>query len=285
MSENLYGLSIPDFIETALREDTGDGDHTSLATIPADATGRAHVKVKEEGIIAGLDLAAEILHHIDEAVIIGAYAKEGEPVAAGRVVMQAEGKIQALLKAERLLLNCMQRMSGVATKTRSLVKMVEGTGCKLLDTRKTTPNFRVFEKQAVVLGGGVNHRFGLFDMILIKDNHVDACGGIEKAIDRTVEYLARTDRKLRVEIETRNLAEVERVLTHGNVNRILLDNFSVADLRRAVQLIGQRFETEASGGITEATIRAVAETGVQFISVGALTHSYKSLDISMKIVS
>ena len=284
MSSGGFGLSVHEFIEKALEEDVGNGDHTSLATIPPEATGKGIVKVKEPGIVAGLALAARILNHVDPGVDVKVLKKDGDAAVSGEELMHAAGNTRSLLKAERLLLNCMQRMSGIATKTRALVKLTEGTRARLLDTRKTTPNFRMFEKQAVEIGGGVNHRFGLYDMILIKDNHVDASGGVENAIDGANAYLLNKGMKLRIEIETRDLAEVERVLRHGKVHRIMLDNFSIENLKRAVDLVQKRFETEASGGITEDTIRPIAETGVDFISVGALTHSYRSLDISMKII-
>ena len=278
------GLSIPDFIRQALAEDIGDGDHTSLSTIPADKQGKALVRVKQDGIIAGLVLADQILNTVDPTVIVKVLSNEGQSVSNGTVVMEVEGAVRSLLMAERLLLNCMQRMSGIATMTRQFVEAVAGTGAIILDTRKTTPNFRLFEKWAVLLGGGQNHRFGLFDMILIKDNHVDAAGGIRPAIRRANDYLRSTGRQLPIEIETRNAAEVEEVLAEGNVQRIMLDNFTTTDLQAAVALIAGRFETEASGGINLQTVRGFAETGVQFISVGALTHSYRSLDISMKIL-
>lgn len=278
------GLSIPDFIRQALAEDIGDGDHTSLSTIPADKLGKALVRVKQDGIIAGLVLADQILNTVDPTVIVKVLSNEGQSVSNGTVVMEVEGAVRSLLMAERLLLNCMQRMSGIATMTRQFVEAVAGTGAIILDTRKTTPNFRLFEKWAVLLGGGQNHRFGLFDMILIKDNHVDAAGGIRPAIRRANDYLRSTGRQLPIEIETRNAAEVEEVLAEGNVQRIMLDNFTTTDLQAAVARIAGRFETEASGGINLQTVRGFAETGVQFISVGALTHSYRSLDISMKIL-
>lgn len=278
------GLSIPDFIRQALAEDIGDGDHTSLSTIPPDKLGKALVRVKQDGIIAGLVLADQILNTVDPTVIVKVLSNEGQSVSNGTVVMEVEGPVRSLLMAERLLLNCMQRMSGIATMTRQFVEAVAGTGAIILDTRKTTPNFRLFEKWAVLLGGGQNHRFGLFDMILIKDNHVDAAGGIRPAIRRANDYLRSTGRQLPIEIETRNAAEVEEVLAEGNVQRIMLDNFTTTDLQAAVARIAGRFETEASGGINLQTVRGVAETGVQFISVGALTHSYRSLDISMKIL-
>lgn len=278
------GLSIPDFIRQALAEDIGDGDHTSLSTIPADKLGKALVRVKQDGIIAGLVLADQILNTVDPTVIVKVLSNEGQSVSNGTVVMEVEGAVRSLLMAERLLLNCMQRMSGIATMTRQFVEAVAGTDAIILDTRKTTPNFRLFEKWAVLLGGGQNHRFGLYDMILIKDNHVDAAGGIRPAIRRANEYLRSTGRQLPIEIETRNAAEVEEVLAEGNVQRIMLDNFTTTDLQAAVARIAGRFETEASGGINLQTVRGFAETGVQFISVGALTHSYRSLDISMKIL-
>lgn len=278
-----YGLSIKEFIEFALREDIGDGDHTSLSTIPESDKSVANVKVKETGIIAGLVLADQIFNQVDPTLIVKVLVNEGSSVKPGDVVMRIEGNTRSLLTAERLVLNCMQRMSGIATLTRKYVDELKGTSTKVLDTRKTTPNFRIFEKWAVQLGGGVNHRFGLYDMILIKDNHVDAAGGIENAIERANDYLVRTGKKLKIEIETRNLDEVRRVLKTGKVDRIMLDNFTPALLKEAVDLINKQYETEASGGITIETIRSYAESGVDFISVGALTHSHKSLDISMKI--
>ncbi|MBL0104479.1 MAG: carboxylating nicotinate-nucleotide diphosphorylase [Bacteroidetes bacterium] len=278
-----YGLSIPEFIRQALLEDTGDGDHTSLSTIDEKATGLAKVKVKEDGVIAGLVLADQILNQVDSSLKVKVLVSEGAAVKVGDIVMTAEGNVRSLLKAERLLLNCMQRMSGIASLTRKYVDAIAGTNTKVLDTRKTTPNFRVFEKWAVQLGGGVNHRFGLYDMILIKDNHVDAAGGIRPAIEKANAYLKQTGKKLAIEIETRNIKEVMEVLDCGNVQRIMLDNFSPALLKEAVDLIDRRFETEASGGINLKTIRDFALSGVDYISVGALTHSYTSLDISMKI--
>ncbi len=279
-----YGLSIKDFIENALREDVGNGDHTSLSTIPESSLGIANVKVKESGTIAGLVLADQILNQVDPTLKVKVLVAEGSQVKPGDIVMTVEGNTRSLLTAERLVLNCMQRMSGIATLTRKYVDELKGTNTKVLDTRKTTPNFRIFEKWAVHLGGGVNHRFGLYDMILIKDNHVDAAGGIENAIERANEYLKQTGKKLKIEIETRSLEEVNKVLKTGKVDRIMLDNFTPALLKEAIELIDKRFETEASGGITIETIRSFAESGVDYISVGALTHSHKSLDISMKIV-
>lgn len=279
-----YGLSVKDFIKNALKEDVGDGDHTSLSTIPETEKGIAKVKVKEQGIIAGLVLADQILNQVDTELIVKVHVPEGSPVNPGDIVMTVEGKVRSLLTAERLLLNCMQRMSGIATLTNKYVEALKGTNTKVLDTRKTTPNFRIFEKWAVQLGGGVNHRFGLYDMILIKDNHVDAAGGIKNAIDRANDYISKINKKLKIEIETRSLDEVKQVLSIGKIDRIMLDNFTPELLKEAIQLIDKKYETEASGGITLETIRSYAESGVDFISVGALTHSHKSLDISMKIV-
>jgi len=285
MYAKTYGMPVAEFISKALEEDIGDGDHTSLSTIPESSVSKAVVKAKANGVIAGLVIADQVLNQVDPGMKVKVLVQDGAVVKPGDELMHIEGNTQSLLKAERVLLNCLQRMSGIATKTHSLVNLIKGTSAKLLDTRKTTPNFRIFEKWAVQTGGGLNHRFGLYDMILIKDNHVDACGGIEKAIVRANEYLRRTKKELKIEIETRSIAEVQKVLNCGNVHRIMLDNFPIADLKAAVKMIGGKFETEASGGITEENIREIAETGVDFISVGALTHSFNSLDISMKIVS
>jgi nicotinate-nucleotide pyrophosphorylase (carboxylating) len=263
----------------------GDGDHTSLACIDVDAPGKAIVKAKENGVIAGVLLADHVLNYIDPAMKVKLLTSDGSPVVQNEIVLEVEGRVRSILKAERLLLNCMQRMSGIATLTNKMVAVINGTNAKILDTRKTTPNFRLFEKWAVLLGGGHNHRFGLYDMILIKDNHIDACGGITNAIKKANAYLLRENKNLPVEIETRSLDEVREVLSIGNIQRIMLDNFSPVQLKEAVQLINKKFETEASGGITLANIREYAESGVDYISVGALTHSYKSLDISLKIVS
>lgn len=278
-------MSITEFLQYALAEDQGDGDHTSLSTIDAGSLGKAIVKVKEEGIIAGLVVADQVLNLVDSGFIVKVKVAEGSKVKAGDIVIEIEGRIRSLLRAERLLLNCMQRMSGIATLTRKYVDAVSGTGAEILDTRKTTPNFRLFEKWAVKLGGGTNHRFGLYDMILIKDNHVDAAGGISMAIQKANQYLKESKRNLPIEIETRDLEEVREVLKAGNVQRIMLDNFSTEELKIAVDLIAGKFITEASGGIVLENIRSYAECGVNYISVGALTHSYKSLDISMKLVS
>jgi nicotinate-nucleotide pyrophosphorylase (carboxylating) len=282
--DSLYSLSVADFIALAFKEDSGDGDQTSLACIDSTATGKAIVKMKENGVIAGVELANQILNYADKNLLVKILKTDGIKVQTGDTVMEIEGNVRAILKAERLLLNCLQRMSGIATFTRSLVEKLKGTNAKILDTRKTTPNFRHFEKWAVRIGGGHNHRFGLYDMILIKNNHVDACGSITAAIQKSVAYLKSSNNKLPIEIETRNLDEVKQVLQCGGVNRIMLDNFSTDEMKKAVDLIGGSYETEASGGINGTNVRAYAETGVDYISVGALTHSYKSLDISLNII-
>ncbi len=279
-----YGLSVSDFIRQALLEDTGDGDHTSLSTIGQSEQGKAKVMIKENGVVAGLVVADQVLNIVDSSMVVKTLFAEGANVKPGDVVMNVQGSVRSMLKAERLLLNCMQRMSGIASLTRRYVDAVAGTGAVILDTRKTTPNFRLFEKWAVTLGGGMNHRFGLYDMILIKDNHVDASGGIREALRKANAYLKEQGKDLKIEIETRNLEEVKQVIAAGGAHRIMLDNFKPEMIREAVELINQKYETEASGGITLDNILEYARTGVNFISVGALTHSYKSLDISMKIV-
>ncbi|MBK9542282.1 MAG: carboxylating nicotinate-nucleotide diphosphorylase [Bacteroidetes bacterium] len=279
-----YGLSVSDFIRQAILEDVGDGDHTSLSTIGPDELGKARVMIKENGVVAGLVVADQVLNIVDSSMRVKTLVAEGAIVQNKDIVMEIEGPIRSMLKAERLLLNCMQRMSGIATLTRKYVDAVAGTKAKILDTRKTTPNFRLFEKWAVSLGGGTNHRFGLYDMILIKDNHVDASGGIKAALQKANDYLKKSGKDLKIEIETRNLDEVKDVISAGGADRIMLDNFSPEVMKQAIQLINGKYETEASGGITLENIRGYAATGVNYISVGALTHSYKSLDISMKIV-
>ena len=276
---------LSNFIKAALEEDLGDGDHSSLSCIPQDVQSKAQLIIKDNGIIAGLSLAEMIFHHVDPALNVEMLMKDGQSAKIGDIGLFVSGKAQSILGVERLMLNCMQRMSGIATYTHSLVELIAGTGAKLLDTRKTTPNFRMLEKWAVAIGGGINHRFGLYDMIMLKDNHVDFAGGIEKAIKNCRDYLHKNHLALKIEIETRNMEEVKEVIEVGGVDRIMLDNMSPAVMREAVGLIDRRFETEASGGITEATIRDIAETGVDFISVGALTHSTKSLDISLKAVN
>jgi nicotinate-nucleotide pyrophosphorylase (carboxylating) len=271
------------FIATALAEDVGDGDHSSIASIAETATGKARLLVKDDGILAGVALAAEIFKQYDEKLELQVSIQDGTPVKRGDIAFTVSGPTRSILTTERLVLNCMQRMSGIATTTNRLVKLVEGTRAQLLDTRKTTPNFRLLEKWAVLLGGGQNHRIGLFDMIMLKDNHIDGAGGIEQAINRTKEYLRTSKKDLKVEIETRNLDEVREVLRVGGVDVIMLDNMSLSDMKAAVALINGLCKTEASGGITEETIRQVAECGVDYISVGALTHSVKSLDLSLKM--
>lgn len=275
---------IHSFITNALAEDVGDGDHTSLATIPAGTQGKAKLLVKDTGILAGVELSLEIFKQVDPNLKVNVLLHDGAEIKPKDIVLQVEGDAQSILTAERLVLNCMQRMSGVATKTYEIVELLKGTGTKVLDTRKTTPGMRYLEKWAVKIGGGVNHRFGLFDMILIKDNHVDYSGGIKQAIENTKSYLEKTGKKLAIEIEVRNLDELQQVLDAGGVDRILLDNFNFDDLRKAVSLVGGKYDTEASGGITTDNIRQYAECGVDYISVGALTHSVKSLDLSLKAV-
>ena len=267
-----------------LAEDIGDGDHTTLCCIPADAIGRSRLIVKDTGIIAGIEVAKKVFEIFDKELRITQYMHDGDEVKPQDIAFEVEGKVRSLLQTERLMLNIMQRMSGIATRTREYVKLLEGTRARILDTRKTTPGLRMLEKEAVLIGGGCNHRIGLYDMILLKDNHIDFAGGISQAIDRANKYLKDNNKNLKIEIEVRNFDELNEVLASGNVNRIMLDNFSVADTRKAVEIIGGRFETESSGGITETTIREYALAGVDYISVGALTHSIKSLDMSFKAI-
>ncbi len=273
-----------DLIDRALREDLGDGDHTSLSTIPEDAKGAARLLVKEAGVLAGLELAETIIHRFDERLNMKPYLMDGAHITPNDIAFTLMGPSRSILMVERLVLNFMQRMSGIATLTHRYVQAVEGTGCRVLDTRKTTPTLRALEKWAVRLGGGTNHRHGLYDMIMIKDNHADMAGGIPQAIAAARAYLEQTGRDLPIEVETRNLREVEQVMNVGGVQRIMLDNFDPLSLRKAVEFIGGRFETEASGGITLTTARSFAETGVDYISVGALTHSAPSLDLSLKAI-
>jgi nicotinate-nucleotide pyrophosphorylase (carboxylating) len=270
------------FILSALREDIGDGDHSTLASISLETRKKARLLVKDDGVLAGVELAVEIFHSFDKNLEIDIRLQDGTAVKKGDIAFTVEGSARSILTSERLVLNCMQRMSGIATKTRELVDRVKGTPVKLLDTRKTTPNFRLLEKWAVILGGGFNHRIGLFDMIMLKDNHIDMAGGIEQAINRTKDYLRARKKNLKIEIETRTLQEVKEVLRVGGIDIIMLDNMSVPTIKEAIKLIDGKYQTEASGGITEDTIRDIAETGVDFISVGALTHSIKSLDLSLK---
>lgn len=273
---------IDDLIKLAFAEDIGDGDHTTLCCIPATAIGKSKLLVKEPGVIAGIDMALKIFNHFDPSLKVEVFLKDGDEVKPGDVAFVVEGKIQSLLQTERLMLNVMQRMSGIATVTRRYVKQLEGLHTRVLDTRKTTPGLRMIEKAAVKIGGGVNHRIGLFDMILLKDNHVDFAGGIENAITRAHDYLKANGKELKIEIEVRSMDELERVLAVGGVDRIMLDNFSPALTRTAVERIAGRFETESSGGITFETLRDYAECGVDYISVGALTHSVSGLDMSFK---
>jgi nicotinate-nucleotide pyrophosphorylase (carboxylating) len=270
------------FIKDSFIEDEGDGDHTSLACIPASAKGKARLIVKEKGILAGMAIALDIFKAADKNLKIESFLKDGSLVNPGDIALQVDGKARSILKAERLVLNVMQRMSGIATLTSEMMKECKGTKAKVIDTRKTTPGFRALEKAAVLIGGGANHRYGLFDMILIKDNHVDYAGGIRNAILAANNYLKNTGKKLKIEIETRNLDEVKQALSVGKIDRIMLDNFSPAEMKKAIKLINSRYETEASGGITLKNIGTYAKTGVDFISVGALTHSVKSLDLSLK---
>ncbi|MDD3196130.1 MAG: carboxylating nicotinate-nucleotide diphosphorylase [Paludibacter sp.] len=265
-------------------EDIGDGDHTTLSCIPASATGKSQLIVKEKGVLAGVEVARRIFNAFDPELKMELFIEDGTEVKPGDVAFVVEGKIQSLLQTERLMLNIMQRMSGVATRTREYVRQLEGTKTRVLDTRKTTPGLRLLEKEAVRIGGGVNHRIGLYDMILLKDNHVDFAGGIDKAIQRAKEYCKNKGKDLKIEIEVRNFDELNQVLAIGEVDRIMLDNFSIDATRKAVELIAGRVETESSGGITFTTLRDYAECGVDYISVGALTHSVKSLDMSFKAV-
>lgn len=269
-------------IELAFAEDIGDGDHTTLCCIPEDAMGKSHLLIKEDGILAGVELAKKVFAKFDPTMQVEVLINDGAHVKVGDIAMVVTGKVRSLLQTERLMLNIMQRMSGIATMTNKYVELLKGTKTRVLDTRKTTPGLRMLEKQAVKIGGGTNHRIGLFDMILLKDNHIDFAGGIANAIDRCHKYLKEKNLDLKIEIEVRNFDELQQVLDKGGVNRIMLDNFSVADTKKAVDIIAGRYETESSGGITFDTIRGYAEQGVDFISVGALTHSVKGLDMSFK---
>lgn len=275
---------LQNFINIALSEDVGDGDHTSLATIPANAKGKAKLLVKEAGILAGVELALQIFETVDPELQVETLMQDGDPIKPGDIAFFVEGAVRSILTAERLVLNCMQRMSGIATKTHKITELIKGSGVKLLDTRKTTPGIRYLEKWAVRIGGGVNHRFGLYDMILIKDNHVDYAGGIKQALKTARNYLTEKHKDLQIEIEVRNLQELQQVIDEGGADRILLDNFTVDGLKEAVSLVKGRFITEASGGIDLNNIAEYATTGVDYISAGALTHSVKSLDLSLKAV-
>lgn len=269
-------------IDLAFSEDIGDGDHTTLCCIPEDAMGKSRLLIKEEGILAGMRIAKEIFHRFDPTMQVEQFMEDGTHVKPGDVPMIVTGKVRSLLQTERLMLNVMQRMSGIATMTNKYVQRLEGTSTRVLDTRKTTPGMRMLEKEAVKIGGGCNHRIGLFDMILLKDNHIDFAGGIANALDRCAAYQKEKGLNLKVEIECRTFDEIKQVMAHGGTDRIMLDNFSIEDTKKAVELINHKFETESSGGITYDTLRQYAECGVDFISVGALTHSVKGLDMSFK---
>ena len=271
-------------LDLAIREDIGDGDHSSLSCIPEEAEGRAKLLVKDKGIIAGIRAASLIFQRIDEGLQLEVFMEEGHAIQPGDIVFNVSGFIRSILRAERLVLNVMQRMSGIATHTAEYVEKLEGLPTRILDTRKTVPGLRILDKEAVRIGGGMNHRMGLYDMIMLKDNHVDFAGGIQKAINRASQYLEDSGRKLEIEIEVRSIDDVREVLLAGGINRILLDNFSIPDTRAAVELIAGRYETESSGGITLGNLREYAECGVDYISVGALTHQVKSLDLSLKAI-
>jgi nicotinate-nucleotide pyrophosphorylase (carboxylating) len=276
--------ALSQFITTALAEDIGEGDHSTLGSVPLTAQSKARLLVKDNGILAGTELAEKIFHRVDSKLVVEFFKKDGDVVRKGDVAFLVSGTSRSILSAERLVLNCMQRMSGIATYTRQLTQLIAGTKARLMDTRKTTPNFRLLEKWAVAIGGGLNHRFALYDMVMLKDNHIDMAGGIRMAIENTKKYLQSVHKPLKIEVETRNLNEVEEVLQVGGIEVIMLDNMNPDDMKKAVALIRGRYKTEASGGITEANLRAVAECGVDYISIGALTHSVKSLDLSLKAI-
>ncbi len=272
------------FVRAALAEDIGEGDHSAKGAVPADCHALGRLLVKDHGILAGTEVAETIFRYVDPSLKVQILIADGHPIAPGDVALTVTGNARSILSGERLVLNCMQRMSGVATFTHRLSQILEGTNTQIMDTRKTTPNFRLLEKWAVAIGGGLNHRFGLYDMVMIKDNHVDLAGGIQPAIVSVRRYLSQVKKNLRVEIEVRNLKEVDEVIATGGVDVIMLDNMNLADMKEAVRRIAHRFKTEASGGITEANLRQVADCGVDYVSVGALTHSVKSLDLSLKVV-
>lgn len=282
--EYLSPESIQHFITEALREDVGPGDYSTLSAVPAEAQRRARLLVKDNGVLAGVSLAHEIFQAVDPNLKMEVQIPDGQEVREGDVAFYVSGSARSILTAERLALNCMQRMSGIATLTRQVVRSLEGTSTKVLDTRKTTPNFRLPEKWAVHIGGGVNHRYGLFDLIMLKDNHIDFAGGVREAIQGAKKFIAQENLDLRIEVETRNLEEVREVLEEGGVFRIMLDNFTSESLREAVNFIDGRTETEASGGITPENARAYAESGVDYLSMGALTHSHRNIDLSLKAV-
>jgi nicotinate-nucleotide pyrophosphorylase (carboxylating) len=276
--------ALNEFIRNALGEDIGSGDHSTLAAIPPTAKGTARLKIKEDGILAGMEVAEAIFKWLDMFTVFKPFKKDGEAMKAGEVAFEVEAAVHTLLMAERLVLNCMQRMSGIATLTHQYVNELKGYHTKILDTRKTTPNFRMLEKEAVRIGGGVNHRMGLYDMIMLKDNHIDFSGGITAAVNKTVDYLKQKHLDLKIEVETRNLEDVKEVLAVGQVHRIMLDNFTPAQISAALELIDGKYETEASGGITLTTLQEYAKTGVDYISVGAIIHHAVSLDLSLKAV-
>ncbi len=279
----LTEAAITQFIQSALAEDIGEGDHSTRATIPSDKIAKAKLLVKDDGILAGVELAEKIFHQIDPCLQLTVFKKDGDSISKGEIAFEVCGNARAILSAERIVLNCIQRMSGIATKTHHLSKLMDGTSAKLMDTRKTTPNFRLMEKWAVAIGGGKNHRFALYDMIMLKDNHLDVAGSITSAVTNAVNYLKEKNKKLLIEVETRNLKEVREALNTSAVDVIMLDNMSLLEMKEALKLINGKCKTEASGGITEANLRSVAECGVDYISIGALTHSVKSLDLSLKI--
>lgn len=284
ISKEQFNKEIELIIANAIREDVGDGDHSSLACIPASAQGKAKLLVKDKGRIAGVEFAKQVFSYVDANLKVETLIKDGSAVKYGDIVFYVEGASQSILKAERLVLNAMQRMSAIATKTKQFVDLLEGTGTKILDTRKTTPGIRALEKWAVTIGGGENHRFALYDMIMLKDNHIDFSGGISNAIRKTKQYLKETHRDLKIIVEARNLEEIKEILDCGGVYRILIDNFNYEDTRKAVRLIGDQCLTESSGGINEQTLRLYAECGVDYISSGALTHSVYNMDLSLKAV-
>ncbi|WP_353778001.1 carboxylating nicotinate-nucleotide diphosphorylase [Winogradskyella sp. 3972H.M.0a.05] len=284
ISQEQFDIEIDGIISNAIREDVGDGDHSSLACIPASAKGKAKLLVKDEGIIAGVEFAKQVFAYVDEDMTVETLIEDGSKVSYGDIVFYVEGASQSILKAERLVLNAMQRMSAIATKTRKFVDLLEGTGTKILDTRKTTPGIRALEKWAVKIGGGENHRFALYDMIMLKDNHIDFAGGITKAIDMTKQYLEDTNRDLKIIVEARDLKEIEEILQSDGIYRILIDNFNYEDTKTAVAMIGDKCLTESSGGINENTVRDYALCGVDYISSGALTHSVYNMDLSLKAV-